>query len=111
MKIEEFVWLGLATWRLASLLVNEKGPFDMFVRIRAGVGIVEMRLDDKPEVYTAVPDTFLGKLFDCVWCCSLWIGLALTVLYFFAPVITMWGTFPLALSALAILLEVWIRNR
>lgn len=44
--------LGLASWRLASLLVQEAGPWDVLARLRA------------------VND--LGGALSCLWCASVW---------------------------------------
>ncbi len=45
----------LATWRIAHLIANEDGPFDLIVRLRtlAGIGM-------------------FGRLMDCPYCLSLW---------------------------------------
>lgn len=54
---------GLCGWRLASLLVTEDGPFDVFRRIRLRFGLDED---------TMLIDGFWMKLLSCVWCCSVW---------------------------------------
>lgn len=110
MEIIKFVIFGLATWRMASLLVSEKGPFGLFARIREWVGIEEMRVNNSPEIYKAVPDTFFGQLLDCVWCCSIWVGIGWTVFYWLTPVVAVWLGLPLALSAVAIWFESWMRR-
>lgn len=92
MKILEVLLLSLATWRMASLLVNEEGPFRVFERIREWVGI------RGPEV----PDRFLAGVLSCVWCCSLWVGAGWTILFYLFPNIVGWLAFPFALSAVAI---------
>jgi hypothetical protein len=52
------VGLGiLAVWRLTHLLWGEDGPWDLFVRLRRGVG-----------------DGFWGSLLDCFFCLSLWVA-------------------------------------
>jgi hypothetical protein len=50
---------ALATWRLSSLLCHEDGPADVLKRFRQR--------------------TTLGGVLDCVWCCSVWVGLAFAV--------------------------------
>ena len=44
--------LALATWRLAYLIANEKGPFDLITRFRARFS--------------------LGGLTTCIYCLSIW---------------------------------------
>lgn len=52
----------LATWRITHLLVNEDGPFDAVVRLRAWLG-----------------DGGLGRAMDCFHCMSLWVAAPLAV--------------------------------
>ena len=47
----------LATWRIAHLIANEDGPFDVIVRVRARAG-----------------SGMLGRLMDCPYCLSLWVA-------------------------------------
>ena len=55
--------LGLAVWRLASLLHTE----DAFERVRVALDI-EHDEHGFPVVY---PDTLGGKVFGCFWCLTL----------------------------------------
>lgn len=81
-----FLILILATWRLSSLLVNEEGPFGVFLKLRLLIAS-------------------FTDLLTCVWCCSVWIGLAFTLLYCYQPLIAFWVALPLAISTGAIALE------
>lgn len=65
----------LLTWRLTSLCVNETGPFDMFERFREVIGI---ELD---EFSYAFGNNIFAKAFTCFWCASIWVGLAVAILY------------------------------
>jgi hypothetical protein len=61
-----FYWLLLgilSVWRVTHLLYAEDGPWDLLVRLRqrAGEGV-------------------WGKLLDCFYCLSLWIGLPFALL-------------------------------
>lgn len=49
---------ALATWRVTHLLVNEDGPADAIVRVRAKLG-----------------DSQLGALMDCFHCASMWVAI------------------------------------
>jgi len=93
MNIIEVLVYSLVTWRLASLFVNEIGPFEMFRKIR--------------DEYYNTP--FFKKFInlDCVWCISVYIGwiLALIGLGF------TWEVFfyGLAFSCIAIIIESVVR--
>ena len=89
--IEQLVVLGLATWRISSMLVNERGPFDMFIRLRNKMGFMH---DDAGHVI-ARPD---GNVLSCIWCTSVWIALAL----YFLPIQI---SYVLAISTLTIIVN------
>lgn len=80
--------LILATWRLSSLLVNEEGPFGMFLKLRLLIAPVT-------------------DLLTCIWCFSIWLGLTFTLLYWYSPAVTFWIALPFALSAGAIAWDKW----
>ncbi len=71
----EFILLSLATWRITSLLTEEDGPGDIFIKLRAVL---------KP----------IGVL-ECFWCASVWVGWAISFDFIKG----------LALSALAIIIQ------
>jgi hypothetical protein len=87
------VWLRLAlavlaTWRIATLLARDDGPWDVVARLRAALG-------DGP----------LGHMLDCFRCVSVWVA---------APLALAVGRDPLecalawpALSGAACLIERW----
>lgn len=95
----DFILLGLATWRLASLLVQEDGPWDMFARLRSKLGV---RFNERSE---AVGTSFLSDLVLCMWCTSVWVGGAMAFLFVTAGSLATILSLPLALSAVAILLN------
>jgi len=64
--------LGLATWRVASLLHTEDA-FE-WLRVRVGIGHDEAGF---PIIY---PDTFWARMFGCFWCMTLLVALPCTVL-------------------------------
>ncbi len=102
MNLENLFILGLGIWRISSLFVQEDGPFDVFLGIREKIGIA-------PGSPSAVPDTFLGGLFSCVWCMSAWVSGAVLIAYhyiplaFVFPAIAWYFMLWLALSAIAII--------
>lgn len=101
MTLIEFIVFGLATWRIASLLVDEPGPFRIFIRIRSLVGITH----DADDNVAVIPDGFLPELLSCVWCTSIWVGLSCTILYRIMPQVSFYLALPFALSAVAIKLH------
>lgn len=93
------VILSLSTWRISSLVAQEHGPFDVFGRLRDKLGVV-YDLEGTPAGTNEV-----SRAIICVWCNSLWIGLAWYVMYYLDPVATITVAMPFALSALAVLIE------
>ena len=67
--------ISLATWRLASLLTSERGPLDIFERLRERVGIGHH--EHAPMLY---PDTHVGNFLGCFWCVSIWCSALVTAL-------------------------------
>lgn len=63
MTLLDFLLVGLATWRLSSLILYEEGPFAIFERVRTRAGV------NRPGEVTS-----LATLFSCMWCMSVWIG-------------------------------------
>lgn len=100
-----FLILALATWRVASLLVNEEGPFSVFLRLRRLAGI---QYDPMGEI-EVVPDKFFAGVLSCVWCCSVWVGLFWAAFYFISPSVCEIIAIAPALSAGAIIVEGRIR--
>ena len=52
-----YLLLVIAVWRVTHLISSEDGPFDIIIRVRKWVG-----------------NSFFGKLMDCFYCLSVWIG-------------------------------------
>jgi len=57
-----FVLASLATWRFTHLLVEEDGPADVVVHLRARAG-----------------ESWIGELMDCFYCLSTWVAAPLAV--------------------------------
>jgi len=57
--LEKYLVITIVVWRLTHLISAEDGPFDIIIRFRKMLG-----------------DSFFGKLMDCFYCLSIWIGLA-----------------------------------
>lgn len=99
MDVMSFVILSLATYRFASLLARENGPFDVFVKLRYILGA---RYDEHSNL---IGTTMLSRLILCVWCSSVWIALVLTVIYAIAPIVAVWLCAPFAISCAAVIIE------
>lgn len=96
--IVDLVILGLAVFRLSSLISEERGPYNIFGKIRAALG-------EYQDVYGIRRSTTeIGQGIMCLACCSVWWGVIVAVLYYlWAGVV--WGCLPLALSALAMMVS------
>ena len=87
MTFTTFLYLSLAAWRLASLISNEDGPWQMFKRLR-------MLAERWCNKYKFCSELGLHELVTCEWCNSVWIGE--TILYL---------ALPLALSTVVIIIK------
>ncbi|MGD1046697.1 MAG: DUF1360 domain-containing protein [Bacteroidota bacterium] len=58
-ETEKYLILIIVVWRLTHLISAEDGPFDLIIKLRKYAG-----------------NTFFGKLMDCFYCLSIWIGFA-----------------------------------
>jgi len=97
----EFIVLGLATWRVSSLLVDEKGPFDIFIRLRKLVGIEH----DQDGIPTLIPDGFFPGILSCVWCCSVWASWFWIVFWNISPEASILCGEIFGLSAIAVIVN------
>lgn len=85
----------LAVWRFSSLVVHEAGPLDLFLRVRMYAG-----------AYAVGEQSNLAVGIQCMWCVSMWVGIAVTLAH---GTVLGWGwwllALPFALSAGAILFD------
>ena len=94
----ELLVLGLATWRLTSLLNAESGPYNILTRLRYLIGV---RYNDHSEPYGK---NQVAEMILCTWCLSVWVGLILGITYYFWRDFW-WVMVPFSLSAVAIVIE------
>lgn len=94
---------SLALWRLAHMVVFERGFFDIFLNFRRMLGIVH---DDDGEPMGAVDNNW-ARLFNCVWCTSMFFAIPYAVLIYLFQDVMRWLSLPFALSAAA----VWFNSR
>lgn len=70
---------GLSLWRVSRMLVLEDGPFYIFQRFRVLIGIYE---DEEGHTQS---DNWIGTLFTCPMCVSVWLGFPLALgVWFYA---------------------------
>jgi hypothetical protein len=98
MTLNVFFYLGLAAWRLASLVANEDGPWQMFKRFR-------QHAEEWCNKYKFCRELGLYELVTCEWCNSIWIGAGLTALYLWISQAILYLALPLALSTVAIIIK------
>jgi hypothetical protein len=98
MSLTIFFYLGLAAWRLASLIANEEGPWMVFKRLRE-------RAEQWCNRYKFCRELGLYELVTCEWCNSIWIGVGLTLLYLWIGETILYLSLPLALSTVAIIIK------
>lgn len=101
MTVLTFCILGLATWRISALFSEEKGPFDIFFKMRKMSGI---KHDENDKVFI-IPHKFFAELLSCVWCTSVWAGIFWALLWFCSPSVSVAIALPFSLSALAIIVN------
>jgi hypothetical protein len=95
----EFLILGLAVWRLTSLIVNEDGPLYLFERFRYWVGV------RRTEENVPYGKNVIAEGLTCVWCASVWVSLLAIVLYVIFPTQTLIVSLVLSISTISILIE------
>ncbi|MCB1711058.1 MAG: DUF1360 domain-containing protein [Candidatus Riesia sp.] len=84
----ELIKLSLATARLTNLLVEEAGPFDIFLKIREYFGLLDILDEDTGNIdKVLIQDensnpiyTMFGLVLDCKLCTSVWVSMVLIVL-------------------------------
>lgn len=94
---------ALATWRLSAMLSYERGPGDVFVRIRERLGIYH----DDDGVKISTNGTVVAELVDCLWCLSPWMAVGVMGIVALGLTVVL---YPFALSAAAIGMERWARG-
>lgn len=80
---------ALAVWRIAVLLVRERGPWELAIRLRECVGI-EHDEDGEP---VGIPARMPGGILGCVWCASAWLAF---------PMLALYQVFPLFVAGIAV---------
>jgi hypothetical protein len=98
MSLSVFFYLALAAWRIASLVANEDGPWQMFKRLR-------QRAEQWCQDHPFCRELGVHELFACEWCNSIWIGIGLTLMYLWLGPVFLYIALPLALSTVVIVIK------
>lgn len=101
MSIAEVICLSLAVWRISHMVTSEVGPARILERFRSWAGVVVDRLDDGTEEVIVSPGT-LADLVTCQWCATVWLGMAVSLIYAVSPRICWVTAMPFFLSAIAL---------
>lgn len=99
----DFLILALATWRITALLHFEDGPYLLLARLRRRAGVY---YDENNERQA---DNELAKAFNCPSCLSMWVAAFVGLAYWLTSA-AVWLCLPLALSAVAIIVETYLSN-
>lgn len=107
MTFVDFLILGLACFRLSSMLANDSGndagPWDIILRFRKIIGVYyDAHSQEKYK-------NGFAKGASCMWCNSVWFGLIMTVLYVILGHITVFIFLPFALSGVVVLIKMFSR--
>lgn len=98
--------LSLAVWRISSLVSSEQGPWAMFEKYRQWMGVYYA-----PDGTLIPPNNQLGKLIACPWCNSVWFSIIAVVLYVLFSTLIVWIALPLAMSAVAIIINTIVAEK
>lgn len=100
MSLVDFFIYGFATWRVASLLVQEDGPWGVFMKLRELAGIEH----DDGEVFI-IPSNFFAGILSCVWCASMWVAFFWLVFWMAWPWMALRLAIACSFSTVAILVD------
>lgn len=98
--IFEFFLASLAAWRIAYLITNEDGPFDLLISLRVRMGAYDF--NEK-----GIPKSWTGRGISCIQCMTWWVGILCGII-----VLLGYGIYllPFAVSALALYIHRLIRR-
>jgi hypothetical protein len=102
--LESIIVCGLAGWRLAYFLVNERGLFNIggLIRYMAGMRTEQRKIEaHNITVPVQVPHGELARMLECVWCTSAWTGVLMFFVWHSPYVIVVWLFAIAAVSVLA----------
>lgn len=78
---------------------DERGPYDMFNRIRALIGV---EFDEQSRPYGK---NEFASMWLCYFCNSIWIGITFTVIMYLSPLVAFYLALPFAVSGMIVLIQ------
>lgn len=101
----DLLLISVAVWRVAHMVTAEEGPGRIFHRFRTWAGVqVDVHPNGVEEVIESDPGT-LAEWASCLWCFSVSLGVAATVLYAISPPAAVAVATPFFLSGMAIFMD------
>ena len=94
-----FVILFTVAGCFGGLLAREPGPDDILDKMRYWLGV---RYNQESVAYGT---NVLSKMILCIYCNTVWIGVAFAILYYLLGTTFLWLCLPLSISALAIIVD------
>lgn len=93
-SILDILMLGLAVSSSAYIIRHTSGPFDVFTKLREHLGFAEYDITDAEGNVVGtgeyVPERFMPKLVDCMWCLSTWLAVIFMILHEYLPFFVQW---------------------
>lgn len=99
--LEQAVLIGLAAWRLTALMSYERGPFDLFIRLRV---LLAFSHNERGEPY-GWRSSLINDIIACPWCLGLWMAGAMYGLWQLEPM----AVVAIAASTIMVAVERWNR--
>lgn len=102
-----FLILCLSVFRIANLLIDERGPYRILQKFRELIGIWDFEAPDGELIREIKEDNELGQLFNCIWCLSPYIA---TIAILIPERIRYIVLLPFAISTVVIIIKEKILN-
>ena len=120
-RIIELSIIGLAVWRISSIVVREEFVFGIAQKLRTALGVkgykhLEELFDEtfikRYEDYEShLQPTWIARGITCLWCVSFWVGLLFGLVYMYVYGIGVYSLcLPFALSGIAIAFDKVVYN-
>lgn len=85
------------------MLTQEDGPLNIFRRIRQFFGVTH----EGDGTIWEIPERSFAKLFTCLWCMSIWVGVAMYGIWLLVPALV----WILAISTGAVIIDRFVGDK